>query len=162
MADLWREDVLGEKKRVEAAKDAAIKLEVVKSHMRQSKDGLVVSIVVSPADDPAEINAIMTASIGQRFYCVLVPIDDHEQPVVSKEKKEVEEWIRLCGIICNDVEFQEWLLRQGKITSLSNEEAAQFVRDFCNVSSRAQFRDKPDALKKWRILHLAYIENGEI
>lgn len=156
---LWETDILGEAKRVQDARDAAISFEAVKSHYRQTKEGITLSLVLSPHDAPQEI---ILAHIGQRFMCVLVPIDDHEQPVVSEETRDLKEWIRLCGILCKDIEFQQWLVDQGLSPSLNDEDAAQAIRDFCNVSSRAQFRDHPEALKKWKMLHSAYVSKGNI
>jgi hypothetical protein len=155
----WDEDILGSARRVADAKSAAIQFECIKSHWRQSKDGMTLSLVLSPHDAPKEI---ILASIGQRFLAVLVPIDDHDHPVVSQEKRDTEDWIRLSGILCKDIEFCQWMKDQGLTNSLSDEECAQAVRDFCGVSSRAQFRENPDALIKWKMLHRAYVDGGTI
>lgn len=159
MGTLWDEDILAKDQAAEDAKAAAIQFEAVKSHMRQSKDGLTLSLVIHPTDSPP---AITLAHIGQRFLCVLVPIDDHEQPLVPPEVRDRAEWVRLCGIICKDIEFKQWMVDQKLAQSLDDDDVAQAVRDFCRVSSRAQLKDDEDAMRRWRLLHSAYVNGGTI
>ncbi len=159
MDHLWTEDVLGDKRRAEDAKAAAIQFEAVKSHMRQSATGVAITLNLNPHDVPAEITQ---ALIGQRFLCVLVPIDQNEQPIVSTERRDAEDWIRNCGIMCSDNDFRQWVMDQGLAPAMDGETVADAVRDFCGVSSRAQFRDKPEALKKWKQMHKTYLEGGKL
>lgn len=151
----WDEEVA--KDRAGAARAAAIQFEAVKSHFRQSKEGVSLTLVLNPHDMPREI---ALSSIGQRFMCVLVPIDDHEQPILSADQRDVEGWIRNCGILCRDLEFQSWLSSQGLLDSLDGDACADAVRDFCRISSRTEFRTNPAALERWKVLQGAYV-NGE-
>jgi hypothetical protein len=57
------------------AHDVAIKFEAVKSAYRQTKDGVVISLVIHPNDMSEEV---ATAPLGQRFAVALVPLTDAE------------------------------------------------------------------------------------
>jgi hypothetical protein len=151
--ELWNEDIVANERRAEEAKEAAIQFEAVKTHWMQTEKGAALKLNINPSDVPAEI---ALAPIGQRFLCVLVPLDHNEEPVVSAEKREAARWVREAGIICTNVEFQDFLVRQGLAATISEEDAAQAVRDFCGVSSRSQIRTDPKAMEKFRRLHDAF------
>jgi hypothetical protein len=151
---LWDEDILGAERRVEDAKLAGIQFEALKVHYRQTKDGNHLGLLLSAHDTPAEI---VLAAVGQRFMCVLVPIDQAEQPMVPKEKRDTEEWIRVAGIIGNDPDFRQWAVDHDLAPSLHAEDAAQAIRDYCRVASRTEFRSRPEALERFRHLHTAYL-----
>lgn len=85
---------------------------------------------------------------GHRFMVVLVEIGDDEQPVkptvnesLTVEKPKGGELAKWAGILCNDPMFWKW------IESTSDEhgnlvvcptQAAEFIYNSCNVTSRAQ------------------------
>lgn len=151
----WEDEVA--KGRAEDAVAAHTHFEAVKSHFRQSKEGVTISFILNPADAPRDL---ITAPIGQRYMCVLVPIGDDEQPVVSPEKRQIEDEIRSCGILCRDIEFQCWMNNQGMLSHISDAACADAIREFCGIASRTEFRTNPKALQAWRAIHNAYL-NGE-
>ena len=109
---------------------------------------------------------------GQRFACVLVEIGDDEQliqpgaheadleqkntskpdnsaalSVVPPKGGELAKW---AGILSNDPVFWEWLETLGYQYVTSEALAAQHIREWCDISSRAELDHNPESAKVFR------------
>lgn len=112
---------------------------------------------------------------GQRFACVLVEIGDDEQiiqpfngvrktddlPPQNDEKADNSaalvarakggELAKWAGILSNDPVFWEWANETDECLPLYNQaDAAAYIRDACNVTSRAELDHSPEAAKIFR------------
>lgn len=142
-------------------RDATISCECKKIAYRQTKDGVVVSLLVHPNDVP---DALATAPLGTRYMAALVEIGDDEQPVKAKSEsggphpspreadsadigkrssasRPKRQFVDMtpaqqAGLLCADEAFQRFLLERCHITALSEDEAADAVRYYCRVKSR--------------------------
>jgi hypothetical protein len=71
---------------------------------------------------------------GQRLQCVLVEVDDQEQPIAPPAPQKGGSLSILAARWCRDPVFQDWLsLSTGDETA-----AAVQVRSICGVTSRAE------------------------
>jgi len=161
------------------ARDAAIHCEMKKIAYRQSKDGVVISFVLHPQEVPPELS---TSHIGARYIAALVEIGDDEQPIQQPEKEkpkpfaatsptlqpdkdkpagEGRRWNDLqppqqAGLRCSDATFRAYLNEERGYAVADNEEAAEAVREICNVNSRAELGHNHRARVLWHQLDCAY------
>jgi len=105
---------------------------------------------------------------GQRFACVLVRIGEDEQPVpppaptpakppkpapADKPDHALSKW---AALRCADTEFWKFIEQQceddhiGLMTVRNKEDAAQWIRDVCEVKSRAEFDVDPAAAERFK------------
>lgn len=95
---------------------------------------------------------------GQRFMAALVEIGDDEQPVTppAPEKPKGGPLAKLAGMWCNDPEFLVWansVTHAGIFWHLEDaEEAAEFIRELCEIQSRAELDSNPAAAEKFHSL----------
>lgn len=93
---------------------------------------------------PEETEELNRLTLGTRLQCVIVVIDDQEQPV-AVQKPKGGPLSKAAGILCSDGRFLRWLHSQGHV----DQEAAPFVRRFCSVESRAELDHNPEAARKF-------------
>lgn len=134
----------------------AIHCEMVKCAYRQSKDGIVVSLVVHPDEVPA---GLATSKLGTRYMVALVQIGDDELPVQKESRpaprQEIQpqpdgakrmDWREVqpaaqAGIRCGDPAFRAFLMEQHSYRPRDRndtEEAAVFIRGFFGINSRSE------------------------
>lgn len=101
--------------------------------------GCKVTFWLSSPDDLEAFRALTVRkgnTAGHRFMAALVEIGDDEQPK-EPEKPKGGELARLAGIWCADPRFWAWIetVSEGYVTNEA--EAADWVRQACDVTSRA-------------------------
>lgn len=118
--------------------------------------GAKVTFWLQDADDLAAFKAMTVAkgkTAGQRLALVAVEIGDDEQPVQRHEKPKGGELARLAGQICQSAQFQEWCEVE------SAEAAAEWVRNTCDIESRAELDHDIGAANKFhRLVRLPFLE----
>ena len=123
-------------------------LECKKDGLRQTQDGLwKLTLTVHPNDMPDEI---LKAPMGAHYIAVFAEYDGGEpEPEQPKERGKFEDLPRSqqAGMLCQDKRFVAWC--PGVTTP---EEAAQYVRDYCGVTSRADLDTNLDAVEHWVLL----------
>lgn len=142
-------------------REAAIHCECRKIAYRQSKDGIVLSLLLHPQEVP---DALATAALGARYMVAFVELGDDEQPIkpdtgrreTALPEREGESdkvagspsrtrrtWGELspaqqAGLLCGDPMFQQFLYERGETTTPDKDEAAEAVRVICSVMSRKE------------------------
>lgn len=151
--------------------------ESLKCAMRQSRDGVVISLVIHPSDVTAEL---MSLPIGARMAVKWATIEDEQAstlPVAPgtetaapqsgegtaappKPRRPFHELplSQQCAIRCGDERFWDWLDAEYfhgiKITSAKT--CAEAVRSILGISSRSELNcDGMDA-QAWRNIEAAY------
>lgn len=102
---------------------------------------------------------------GQRFMAVLVLLDDQDRPTAVAEpssKPEGGALAKSAAMVCNSADFHEFVAHRTGIDlgdSLKRQErAAQYMRDFCGVKSRAELDSNKEAAELFRRLMSMYRE----
>lgn len=144
--------------------------EAKKHAYRQTQDGVVISFVVHPNDVNTEI---AMAALGTRFMVAIAEIGDDEKPVAPvaqqeeqpacgretlvqvqpgspKSKRRFDELplSQQCAMTCEDRRFADYIG-----VSEHGNPAAQWVREYCAVESRAELDKDARAAGVWRILY---------
>jgi len=134
-------------------RDAVIGFEAVKVSMSQDRNGIVLRLNVHPNDCPPELH---TDWVGTRYMVAMVRLNDHDEPETREEQQRVERLIASAGLLCRNAEFAAYLVSVGLVGSYDprNMEPAAIkaVRDYCGIASRTEFRDNPEARRKFEEL----------
>jgi hypothetical protein len=138
------------------AKENAVSFEVKKDGLQQRQSGDWVLRLTVQAIDMHQ--RIVNASMGARFACVLVEIDDDEMPV-PHAAKERDKWVdlgpaRQAGMRCKEPVFWAWLTEECAVDAHDENAAAARVRELCGVSSRSDLNSplNTQARLKWHQL----------
>jgi len=142
------------------ARENAISFECKKDGLQQRQSGDWVLRLTVQAIDMHQ--TIVSASMGARFACVLVEINDDEMPV-DHQAMHRDKWVALgparqAGIRCKDPVFHAYLLEERGFNIDNEEDCAAAVRAFCGVESRSEL-DKlhmSGARLKWHDLDNGY------
>lgn len=142
------------------AVSASLQFESKKDGLSQLQDGSwVLKLKVHPSEIPA---ALLTAPMGTRFVSVLVEVSDDETPVSpeaqeqrTKPAKDRRSWSSLppsqqAAIRCTEPAFRKFVSEQTGMRDVSEDDAAAFVRNDCEVHSRAHLDANTAATARWR------------
>lgn len=118
--------------------------EGVKVALKQDRTGYVLTLSIHPDDLPEEI---LRDFVGSRYQVVMVRLNNHEQPMNRKTDLSVDP-VQMAGILCRDKMFGEFLVHSGNLEKFTEQAAADWLREFLGVPSRAALRDNPQATKR--------------
>lgn len=148
-----------------------------------NRDGMTVRLALDASDEGAvhPFRHLGTGKHGQRFMAVLVPVSDEPSPVpaqpeqpngiepqrtplyemTEREKRRWDDmtYAQQAGIACGEPEFWRFLTEEKCAPDISVEnadEAAQSVRAWCYVGSRAELDREEAAAEHWRTLYGEY------
>lgn len=118
---------------------------------------LVVEIPIEEADAALATLGGLPQPAAERWVALAILKTQPPQAVKQKRKfSELDATMR-AGIICGEPAFWRFLSKEYDGNVICEEEAEQWVRDFCGVDSRRGLNDNPPALEKWNRLQDLYI-----
>jgi hypothetical protein len=152
------------------ARAAALSAEVKKIAWRQTKDGMVLSLELHPAEVP---DALALAPLGTRYQMVLVELAEDGTPVSRPAARAPKTQVRSMLVateaidlaaaagdrarvrsvlLAKDVRFQRWA------NAADEDEAAQYIRDECRIDSRREIAAQLSARQAFEALEARYRE----
>lgn len=137
----------------QAARDAALHFEAVKTSMRQDKDGSKITLAIHPSQVPVDLFAAPT---GTRFMVAMVIVGDDERPVKGRDTTEGERAVQSAAMLCRNPKFQKWLEARGFAMMADEASAADAIRAFCNIDSRSELATNHAARTKFLKLREAF------
>jgi|TARA_R110000824_G_scaffold175460_1_gene353919 hypothetical protein len=132
--------------------------EAVKTALRQTKDGIAVTIVVHPNDVPSDL---MSDPIGSRYMIGMARLDEQEQIIEPESVKEGRKLSNQAGMFCRDQVFQQWLVDADLSFAVDEESAIAAVREFCVIDSRSELKSNIEAQTMWIALLARFESRGE-
>lgn len=127
----------------------ALTFEGAKLYLKQDGRGFVLSILVHPNEVPMDL---MMAPINTRYTIAMVEMADDGSIVKPRIQSEADKLIASAGMLCKNERFIEWCFKRRFIDGKEEHKAEAYVRDFCGVLSRTEFRTKPSAREQYKIL----------
>jgi hypothetical protein len=115
-----------------------IKFEGVKTGLRQSKDGYMLSIAVHPDDIPDDL---VKDFVGSRYMVVMVRLDDEDKPVVRAHHPAVS----MAGMLCREPEFWGYVSMKFNEEINSEGECAEWFKFHFDIGSRAELKTNKEA-----------------
>ena len=117
----------------------SIQFEGVKTGLKQSKDGYLLTLSIHPDD----INEhLMRDFVGARYMVVMVRIGENEEPMV---RQPINKHISVAGMLCRDPQFWEFLFEQGLLLETSEKDATEWLKSYLNIDSRSELKDNEEA-----------------
>ena len=135
--------------------DASYGFEAVKSVLRQSKDGIVLSLVPHPSDVPTPL---LSDPIGSRYMVGMVRMGDNEEIIEPESVREGKRMVTSAGALCRDSDFQKWMVDNGFSEEQTEEAAATNVKRLLKVKSRAELKENEDAQRRWLVIRQHFID----
>ena len=132
--------------------------EAVKTALRQTKDGIAVTMVVHPSDVPPDL---MSDPIGSRYMIGMARLDEHEQIIEPESVKHGKKLANQAGMFCRDHTFQKWLVDSNLSFAVDEESAIAAVREFCQIDSRSELKSNDQAQASWVALLAQFESRGE-
>lgn len=102
-----------------------------------SKTGTTITLALPDSDELSKVQGMD----GKRYMLALVEIGDDEQPVQKPEVVERPKGgalAKLAGMWCASPDFWAWATNFGERHINSPEAAADLIRRYCRVKSRAE------------------------
>ena len=130
-----------------------LQFEAVKVALKQDKTGYVLTLSMHPDDIPEDL---LRDFVGSRYQVVMVRLSSDEQPLDRDREFEGDKSVRLAGLLCREKEFLEFLYGQNQIFDTTEEQAADWLRQYCNVKSRSELKTNAEARKLLDKVHREY------
>jgi hypothetical protein len=122
--------------------------EAVKVALKQDRTGYIFTLSIHPDEVPLDI---LRDFVGARYQVVMVRINDSEQPM-DRERELPNDAVRIAGMLCSNIKFQEFLLENGKIFDATESNATVWLREELRIESRAELKTNQNAAR-----HLSHI-----
>ena len=132
--------------------------EAVKTALRQTKDGIAITMVVHPNDVPSDL---MSDPIGSRYMIGMARLDEQEQIIEPESVKHGKKLANQAGMFCRDHTFQQWLVNSDLSFAVDEESAIAAVREFCSIDSRSELQSNNEAQAAWIDLLAQFESRGE-
>jgi len=107
--------------------------------LKQTKDGIVMSLAIHPDDLPEEL---IRDFVGSRYMVVMVRLNDDETPM---QREPVNKHISVAGMLCRDPQFWEFLYEQGLLLETNEDATTEWLKAYLNIDSRRELKDNQDA-----------------
>jgi hypothetical protein len=144
---------------------ADINFEARKVGMRQTRDGIHLTLEIHPEELPTKL---LTAPINTRYRVGLLQIADDETPVVNRSvtakaryrlSPEMDKAFTRCRAYCRSEQFQQWADGETAFLQVTDEEsAAEFIRQQCLMLSTKDISVDPEAYAEFLKLEARYLD----
>ena len=119
-----------------------IQFEGIKTGLRQSKDGFVLSVAIHPDEVPADL---VRDFVGARYMVVMVRLGDDDQPMNREGDFPGDTAVKMAGIVCRDPEFWEWLFQKQAIFEKNEAACKEWLHSYLGIESRKELKTDSSA-----------------
>ena len=114
-----------------------LQFEAMKVALKQDKTGYVLTLSLQPDEIP---EALLRDWVGARYQVVMVRLNQHEEPMERQDEFVGAQAVKRAGILANDPEFLAFLQHFGHIAYKDERLAADWLRSYLCVDSRAELK----------------------
>lgn len=122
--------------------------------LKQTKDGIVMSLAIHPDDLPEEL---IRDFVGSRYMVVMVRLADTEEPM-NRDEFAGAQMVKLAGMLCRDKEFWEYLHDIGQLFEKNEPECISWLQNYLSVQSRSEIKINKVAQEALKELYTEYKE----
>jgi hypothetical protein len=122
--------------------------------LKQTKDGIVMSLAIHPDDLPEEL---MRDFVGSRYMVVMVRLGDEEKPL-NREEFAGSQMVKLAGILGRDKDFWDYLYDDGQLFEKNEPACVDWMTSYLGVNSRADIKTDLNAQNLLKALNYKYKE----
>jgi len=120
----------------------SIQFEGIKTGLKQSKDGYILTMAVHPDDLP---DNLMRDFVGSRYVVVMVRLGDDEQPMNRENEFPGDHAVKMAGILCRDPEFWDWLHKKEWLMEANEKACADWLTSYLDIESRKELKTDEEA-----------------
>ena len=124
-------------------RDAAVNFEAVKISMSQDRNGITLRLSLHPNECPPSLH---TDWVGSRYMVAMVKLNDHEEPVVPEQEREIKKMISSAGMLCRNEDFGIFIGAEDN----TEESIANIMRAKLEIHSRTDLRNNSEAREKFK------------
>lgn len=122
--------------------EPSIQFEGVKTGLKQSKEGYMLTLAVHPDDLPEDL---MRDFVGSRYVVVMVRLNDQEMPMDRKEEFPGDAAVKMAGILCRDPDFWEWLHANEWLFEKNETACTEWLTSYLGIESRKELKTDQEA-----------------
>lgn len=122
--------------------------------LKQTKDGIVMSLAIHPDDLPEEL---MRDFVGARYMVVMVRLGDDERPA-NREEYAGAQLVKLSGMLCRDKDFWRYLNEEGLLFDMNESDCIGFLQSYLCINSRSDIKTNLEAQTALKNLYAQYKE----
>lgn len=122
--------------------------------LKQTKDGIVMSLAIHPDDLPEEL---MRDFVGSRYMVVMVRLGDEERPL-NRDEFAGAQMVKLAGMLCRDKSFWDYLHEGGQLLEKNEAACVEWLQSYLNINSRADLKINKGAQEELKELYGEYKE----
>ena len=122
--------------------------------LKQTKDGIVMSLAIHPDDLPEEL---MRDFVGARYMVVMVRLGDEEKPL-NREEFAGSQLVKLAGILCRDKDFWDYLYDDGQLFEKNEAACVDWMTSYLGVNSRADIKTNQEAQRLLKDMNAKFKE----
>jgi len=122
--------------------------------LKQTKDGIVMSLAIHPDDLPEEL---MRDFVGARYMVVMVRLGDEEKPL-NREEFAGSQLVKLAGMMCREADFWDYLYEDGQLFEKNETACIEWLTSYLGVRSRADIKTDMNAQHLLKSLNAKYKE----
>ena len=137
-------------------KEVVVAFEAVKVAMRQTKDGVTITLAIHPNE---KTNDLFTHWVGSRYQVAMVLLNDQDEPQGKTAKNAGDEAVSAAGMLVRQPEFLAWLYEQGRIIHSSEADALQYLYHACRIRTRKDLATNIEARRVFDGIRLQYSQS---
>lgn len=119
-----------------------IQFEGIKTGLRQSKEGYMLTLAVHPEDVPDDL---MRDFVGARYMVVMVRVGDDEKPINREQAYPGDNAVKVAGMLCRNPVFWEFLSENEWLDEQSESACVEWLITFLNIDSRKDLKTNSEA-----------------
>ena len=122
--------------------------------LKQTKDGIVMSLAIHPDDLPEEL---MRDFVGSRYMVVMVRLGDDERPV-NREEYAGAQLVKLAGMLCRDPQFWDYLHEEGSLFQKNEKECVEWMQNYLVINSRSELKTNVESQNALKHIYAEYLD----
>jgi len=122
--------------------EPTIQFEAIKTGLKQSKDGYILTLAVHPDEIPDDL---VRDFVGSRYVVVMVRLNEQEQPMNRGNEFPGDAAIKMAGILCRDPDFWEWLHVKEWLLEKNEFACTDWLTSFLGIESRKELKTNEEA-----------------
>ena len=130
----------------EEIKERAYGFEAVKTALRQTKDGISITLVIHPHDTPRDL---INDHIGQRYMVGMGRLNEQDEIEEPESVREGKRAVVSCAALCRDIDFQTWIYDNGFVEEPTEDRVSDAIRLMLSVESRSELKTNEEARRRW-------------
>jgi hypothetical protein len=130
----------------EEIKERAYGFEAVKTALRQTKDGISITLVIHPHDTPRDL---INDHIGQRYMVGMGRLNEQDEIEEPESVREGKRAVVSCAALCRDTDFQTWIYDNGFVEEPTEDRVSDAIRLMLSVESRSELKTNEEARRRW-------------